>query len=222
MDKNCHATAALVLAFLLLPFETSAQFRTRGPHLRGVWAPEVGAGAAYQVETKGEGKQEMELAIVGTEIVDGKTGYWMEMAMKHPEHGQMVMKHLIVLADKDTEIKRMVMQMGDEPPIEMSLRMMMGQQAKATEPADIRNEAERLGTETLTTPAGTFICEHWRSKDKSSDFWLAEKVRPYGLIKMVSPDATMILIRVISNAKSRIKGTPRKFEPEEMMRPRPE
>jgi hypothetical protein len=84
--------------------------------------------------------------------------------------------------------------------------------------ADARKEMERVGTETITTPAGTFSCQHWRKKDGSTDVWLSEKVAPWGLVKMVSKDSTMILERVVTDAKSHITGTPVKFNPMEMMR----
>jgi hypothetical protein len=183
----------------------------------------VGAGAAYLAEAKGERKQEMEIAIVGTEVVDGKPGYWMELAMQDPEQGQIVVKHLIVLAQKDTQIKKMIVQVGIQPPMEFPLQM-MGQAEKATTSADVRDQSERVGTETVTTPAGTFTCEHWRTKakDRTADVWLTEKVHPWGLVKMTSPEATMTLLRVVTDAKTRIKGTPQKFVLGEMMRPRPE
>jgi len=51
---------------------------------------------------------EMEIAVVGSEIVDGKPSYWLEMAMKEPHEGQMYIKHLMVLDGRRTQIKRMV------------------------------------------------------------------------------------------------------------------
>jgi len=104
-----------------------------------------------------------------------------------------------------------------EMPIEM-----MSMPDEKPRSADIREEADRVGTETVTTPAGTFACEHYRMKDKSADFWVAEKVSPYGLVKMTTQDGTVTLTRLISNAQTKIKGTPRKFDPREMMRQQPE
>jgi uncharacterized protein YqjF (DUF2071 family) len=94
---------------------------------------------------------------------------------------------------------------------------MMGPQQRPQK-SDVREEAERVGMESVTTPAGTFNCEHWRSKDKASDYWFTEKVSPWGLVKLTSKDETMTLLRVISGAKTKIRGTPKKFDPAEMMR----
>lgn len=193
-----------------------------GPSVRGVWKPVVGSGAAYQMENKREGKREMEMAIVGAETSEGKPGHWLEMSFKDPEEGQMVVRQLIALNGKQMQILRMVFQHGNDEPMEMSMEMMgmMGQMGQQPRPqqADIREEAERVGMETITTPAGTFECEHWRSRDKSSDFWVSDKVAPYGLVKMTSKDENMTLIRVMSNARTKIRGTPKKFDPSEMMR----
>lgn len=50
--------------------------------MRAFWKPVVGTGAAYSLEQKDLGKIEMEIAVVGTETVAGKTGYWTEQTTK--------------------------------------------------------------------------------------------------------------------------------------------
>lgn len=189
----------------------------RTPEIRGVWNPVVGSGGAYQVESRGERKTEMEIAVVDKETVSGKPGYWLEMAMKDPREGQVYVKHLIVLDNKRTVITRMIIQVAGQPPLEMPMQMMGGSE-KTQQPADVREQAERVGSESVTTPAGTFTCEHYRMKDGSADVWVNEKVAPYGLVKVTGRDSNMTLVRVISNAKTRITGTPQKFDPMEMMR----
>ena len=91
-----------------------AQMGMRAPQLHGVWNPVIGSGAAYQIENKGErgeNKSEIELAIVDQETVDGKTGYWLEYTIHDPHSGGAAyMKHLVLLAGKDTVVQRMIMQ----------------------------------------------------------------------------------------------------------------
>ena len=190
----------------------------RPPQIRGVWNPVVGSGGIYQIESRDSSKSEMEIAVVGSETVDGKPGYWLEMGFKSPRgEGEMYMKHLIVLDGKQTQIKRMIMQAQGQPPMEMPMEMM--QRRRPTEqPADIREQAERVGSESVTTPAGTFTCEHWRMKDGSGDAWISEKAAPYGLVKFTGHDSNMTLIRALTDAKTHITGTPQKFDPMEMMR----
>ncbi len=198
----------------------SAQFGPRAPEMRGVWNPVVGSGAAYQVESRGDRKSELEIAVVGTESVSGKTGYWLEMGMNSPGgEGRAYIKNLIVLDGKQTRVTKMVMQAPGQPPMEMPIEMMNRGGGRQTEqPADVREQAERVGTEAITVPAGSFTCEHYRMKDGSADVWVSEKVAPWGLVKMTGRDTNMTLLRVITNAKTHITGTPMKFDPMEMMR----
>jgi hypothetical protein len=171
------------------------------------------------VESKREGKSEIEMAIVGVETVAGKPAHWMEMVVSSPE-GPMIMKSLFAFDANSLSMKRMIMQAPGQPPMEFPVEMMM--RGQRPEPADIRNDTELVGTETVTTPAGTFECQHYRSKDKSTDVWVSEKVPPYGMVKMTSKDSSMVLTRVVKNATSKIKGTPQKFDPMEMMRRQPD
>ena len=143
------------------------------------------------------------------------------MAFKGKE-GLTVMKTLQVLDANSIQMKRMIMQAPGEEPMEFPMNMAMMGGQKGNQSADIRTDAELVGTETITTPAGTFECQHYRQKDKSSDVWVSEKVPPYGMVKMVSKDSTMTLTRVITGAKTRITRTPKKFDPMEMMRRQPD
>jgi uncharacterized protein YqjF (DUF2071 family) len=77
------------------------------------------------------------------------------------------------------------------------------------EKADFRANAENLGSESVTTPAGTFSCQHWRSKQDGSEYWISDKVTPWQLVKSSGKDQnSMVLVRLITNAKSHITGTP--------------
>ena len=94
-----------------------------------------------------------------------------------------------------------------EMPAQMS--KMNGQK----QPADIRDRAEDLGSESVTTPAGTFTAEHYKMKDGSGDAWVAPKAGPYGLVKFQGKDTSMVLTKVITDAKDKITGTPQPFNP---------
>lgn len=208
-----------VAAVCGLAASVQAQFEMRMPKLRGVWEPAVGSGAVYQVDGK-EGKSQMEYAVVGTETLAGKAGHWLEMSIEGKDDGQMIMKMLVVNEKNGLQFKRMIVQAPGEDAMEFPVEMMM-RAGETSGSADFREEAVRVGTETITVPAGTFTCEHYRAKDNSGDVWVSPKVPPYGVVKSVSKEGTLTLVRVVSNAKSRIRGTPQKFDPMEMMRQRP-
>jgi hypothetical protein len=213
--------AVAIFGVVSLAGGAAAQFGRRGPDFHGVWNPVVGSGGVYEVSPKQGDKSKMEIAVVGKEDVEGKTGYWLEMVMNSPRaDGEIVVKHLIVLDGDRTEVKRMIMQPPGQDPMEMPMQMIQ-RQGRGSQQADVRKDAELVGTESLTTPAGTFSCDHYRMKDGSADVWVSAKVIPYGLVKSVAGETTMTLIRVVTDAKDRITGTPRPFNPMDMRRQPP-
>jgi len=191
----------------------SAQMGMRRPQMKGVWSPVVGAGAVYQMETPREGTSEIEFAVVGAQTVEGKPGFWLEMVTNDPRAGgEMIMKMLMVHEEKSLEVKRMIMKAGGEDAMEFPMQMaQMGGRAPQNAAADIRDDGVLIGTESVTTPAGTFSCQHYQAKDKSWDAWVSDKVPPYNIVKAVSKDSTMTLTRVLTNAKTRITGPVKPF-----------
>jgi hypothetical protein len=213
------------LLVLSLPLAAHAQvgMGPRMPVLSGIWRPVVGTGGAYEMTDRDGKKSQMEMTVVGKEDVNGKTGYWMEMAVARPgSSDQMYMKYLIAPTDNGMAPARMIMQPPGQGPMEMDLSMMNrgGRQTPQSTPSDIRDKAELVGTESVTVPAGTFSCEHYKMKDGSSDAWVSDKVAPWGLVKVQGKDSSMILTKVITDAKDHITGTPTKFDPMQMMRDR--
>ncbi|MGD0958027.1 MAG: hypothetical protein ABR953_14540 [Candidatus Acidiferrales bacterium] len=190
------------------------------PIPRGVFSPVVGSGAAYEITTSDGRKTNIEYAIVGKESVNGKDAYWMEWTTSGMGSGQMVMKVLTAVGDS-TITSRVIMQMPGRPPMEMPAQM-TGRTNSQSVPADVRTSAEDVGSESITVPAGTFTCEHYRMKDGSGDTWVSTKVNPLGVVKHQGKDSTMVLTKVITDAKDKIVGTPQPFNPMMMQQPRQE
>jgi hypothetical protein len=212
---------AVVFGALALALPLAAQmFGPRVPTLSGIWHPVVGTGAAYEMTKKDGQKSQMEITIVGKEDVEGKTAFWLEMAMTDQRTSQPVYaKNLMSVSDAGVTSMRMVMQMPGQNPMEMDMNMNpAGRGMKQTLPATIADKAEVVGTESVTVPAGTFSCTHFRMKDGSGDAWISDKVGPWGLVKSQSKDSSMVLAKVITDAKDHITGTPTKFDPMQMMR----
>lgn len=210
----------VIIAMLALATPLAAQmFGPKPPTLSGIWHPVVGTGAAYEMTKDGK-KNEMEITIVGKEDVDGKTAYWLEIAMTDQRSSQPVyVKNLMSVSDAGVTSMRMVMQMSGQDPMEMDMNMNpVGRGMKQTTPANIADKAELVGTESVTVPAGTFSCTHYRMKDGSGDAWVSDKVGPWGLVKSQGKDNTTVLAKVITDAKDHITGTPKKFDPLQMMR----
>jgi hypothetical protein len=200
-----------VLAAMLPGFAGAQMGMHAGPAMRGIFNPVVGSGGQYEMMSEKGTKTVMEIAVVGKESVDGKEGYWFEMTMANTAMGQMTSKTLTVLDGQDTVVSRMIVQMGNRPPMEMPTQMYKTNAQK--QPADIRDRAEDVGSESVTTPAGTFVTEHYKMKDGSGDAWVAPKAGPYGLVKFQGKDTSMVLTKVIADAKDQITGTPQPFNP---------
>jgi hypothetical protein len=215
-----------VLAMLTLGTPLAAQMMV-GPRMSdvsGIWHPVVGTGALYEF-TKGEGqKTQVEITIVGKEDVNGKPAYWMEISMPDPRSGgNIYVKNLVAPGDTGLISSRMIMQPAGRDPMEMDMNMMkMAGRGMTDTPSDIREKSERVGTESITVPAGTFSCEHYRAKDGTGDAWLSDKVSPWGLVKTQGKKGDeIVLTKILTDAKDHITGTPKKFDPMEMMRNRP-
>jgi hypothetical protein len=223
--KVKQSAVLIVASALALALPLAAQMMgPRIPTLSGIWHPEVGSGAAYERTTANGEKTQMEITVVGKEDVAGKPGYWMEMTFSNQKMmngAQMVMKQLMTVDGDGITSTRMIMQPPGQDPMEMDASMMGGGHgSKTTMPANIAEKAELVGTESITVPAGTFSCQHYHMKDGSGDGWISDRVSPWSLVKSQDKDSTMVLAKVITDAKDRITGTPKKFDPMDMMRDR--
>jgi hypothetical protein len=157
--------------------------------------------------TTTSGKTDLELTVVGKEEVNGKPGVWLEMGAGLPQGGQAYVKNLLVLEGKTATSSRMIIQMAGQAP--MDITAMFANQQVPPIATDSRDSAEHVGTEDVTTPAGTFSCEHYKAKDGSWETWISPKVTPWGMVKLVnSSDVSMVLTKVINGATDHIIGNP--------------
>lgn len=203
------------LLVLTLVGAAQAQFgMMHPPELRGVFNPVVGEGASYQMVDEKGIRRQFDIAVVDK---DASGGYWQEISVLDPKGETVYMKMLLVKQGGDLIVQRLIVQTPGRPPMDMS--SMMQSQAKPQK-LDYRAEAQNLGTESVTTPAGTFSCQHWRTtKEKdNADIWINDKVKPWGLVKTSSKSGTMTLSKVITDAKTHITGKPMSME--EMMKQR--
>jgi hypothetical protein len=223
-------TIAAVTALALCAFfaATNAPAQTGRPQIptpKGIFNPVVGSGAEYETDRKDGTKMTFEIAVVGKDSAEGKDAYWFEVAMNDPRMGPVAVKELLVVDGNTSHPTRMVVQMPSRGPMEMPMgaggRMPMAQPP----PEDIRDKADDLGSESVTVPAGTFTCEHYRGKDNDgTDVWVSKEVPPYGLVKMVdkNKDQTVVLTRIDKSYQDKITGTPTPFNPMMMGRGGPQ
>lgn len=189
------------LALLLAPFALLLA-QAQGPSFTGEWRPVVGKGAEYKFEAKGKAPMVMSMAVVGKE----GSSYWLEN-VNHME-GQTVISKMLMGPNGAT---RMIMKNGNHPAMEMPVGQHNGQSAE--QKGDLTNRGKLIGREKVTVPAGTFLCEHYQIKEEgeTSDVWVSAQVAPYGIVKMVSSDTTMTLMKNLSGVKTQITETPMKI-----------
>lgn len=198
------------MATVALPVWGQGMFRP--PQMPGVFQPVVGSGATYHITTAHNQDAQFTYAVVGKE----GDAYWLEIRSTMAK-GSMAMKQLMGMpgGGQPPQIQRMIMQAPGQPPMEMPVSMLKGAMASAQTqiPAGQHASGEKVGTETVTVPAGTFECEHYRSASngKNTDVWVSTKVAPYGLVKMVSGETQMELLKVLANETSQITGEPMKL-----------
>lgn len=197
--------AFLSLAVMAAPQALAARGGPPGgaPGFRGAWHPVVGSGAAYRLEQQDQPAMDMEIAVVGQEA----GGYWVETRMFAPE--EMISKALILPG----QVKRTIVKAAGQPAMELP-----AMNAPKVPETNLDKTAKLLGRETVSTPAGSFACEHYQSQEQDGvvDAWVAAQVSPYGLVKMKGPKTTMLISKLITGAKSRITETPQKIEMPEM------
>jgi hypothetical protein len=174
--------------------------------------PVVGAGEEYQ-RTGGSGGDHhgLQLALLGTEAVQGGTGYWVEMTFNFPElDGTTYAKDLIVPGEERP--RRVILQLPGEAPMEWPSPGKPGK-------TKVENRhLHQVGTESVTVPAGTFVCEHWQ--DDNSDVWISSKLAPVTLVKSVDrhDHETDELVKTFRGAKDHITGAIKPFDPSVFMR----
>ena len=191
--KRLHVL--LVAAGLCLMLGTAARAQMgmemfKKPAIADIFKPVVGAGAVYETE-RDQKKSTIEMTVVAQEAVDGKDAYWLEFGHSDQRSGAMVYAKMLVTKD-DFQFHRMVFQQPGQPPMEFPMNMNPHQKSQMT---DEMEKWHKVGTETITVPAGTFPCEHWAKDDGKGDVWVSSKITPMSLVKEVTPTNSMVLVK---------------------------
>jgi hypothetical protein len=213
--KKMTVLAGLAVCSLFAVTNAQAQ-RGYIPTPQGIFNPIVGSGAQYVMVKKDGTKSNFEIAIVGKESAEGKDAYWLEFTSDETQMGTIVIKELLVVDGSSGHVTKLVMLLPGRPPMEMPMGMAQRGPMAQKPPEDIRTKAVDLGSESVTVPAGTFTCEHYRGKDNDdSDVWVSKDVPPYGLVKLADKDKeqVVVLTKVNTNVKDKITGTPMQFNP---------
>jgi hypothetical protein len=177
------------------------------PNIADIFKPVVGQGAVYQETSEGRPSHEMEMSVVGKEMTPSGEGYWMEMVM--PGQGDQK-TYGKVLMTKDFQFTKVIFQMPGRAAMEMP---MSPSDKDRTQMKQEMAKYTQVGTETITVPAGTFSCAHWKKDDGTDEVWTSDKVTPLAMVKQVGKGRSMVLVRQISGAQDHITGPVTPFDP---------
>jgi hypothetical protein len=184
--------------------------------------PVVGKGGQYQTTRSDQNVATAELqefTVVGKESVDGKDGFWLEISRQGSSDAGVGYAKILFTKD-DFQFHKIVVQQPGQQAIAMPFQPTDKTKTRMSEEAE---KWHAVGTESITVPAGTFSCKHWK-KDKAagdtgdSNIWTSEKISPFGIVKQATPAQTMVLVKVITDAQDHITGPVKTFDPEEMKR----
>ncbi len=218
--KRTHILSLAAVCFGLLYPAAHAQMGANWfnkPAIAEAVNPVVGKGAQYQTTNRNQnsGKPEIqEITVVGKDSFEGKEAFWLEFT--HHADAQSLVYMKILMTRDDLQPHRSIMQQAGQQAMEMPFHP-----TEKTK-SHMQEEIEKwhaVGTETITVPAGTFSCKHWK-KDKSAndtgdhDIWTSDKVTPFGMVKEVSADHSMELLKVITDAQDHITGPVKQFDPQ--------
>jgi hypothetical protein len=207
--------AALSLAATLPANAQMGMDMFKRPAITKVFHPVEGKGAAYLSTDKDGKTRNSEIFIVGKDSVDGKDGFWMEFVSDDNNGKPMVGKALITLGD--FQFHRMIVQPAGQQAMELPGGAMSMTNAGKAKVEEFTNDWNSVGTETITVPAGTFSCEHWRNNKNNADSWTSDKITPLGLVKETHSGGGMVLTKALDNATDRITGPVKQFDMQQMI-----
>jgi hypothetical protein len=210
--KRLHVVLLAAAGCLWLSGSAAAQLGPSlfsKPNIADIFKPVVGSGAAYEQHSTDEKRpaSQMEMTIVGKELTANGEAYWMEIGHVGKEGASMMYSK--VLVTKDFQFTKIIFQQPGQPAMEMPFDGQTGRGHMKEEMA----KWHQVGSETITVPAGTFSCMHWKNEDGTDEVWTSDKVTPMAMVKQVGKNRSMVLTKIITGATDHITGPVTKFDP---------
>jgi hypothetical protein len=211
--KRPHVVLLVIAGCLCMSGGAAAQLGSSlfsKPNIADIFRPVVGSGAAYEQHSTDEKRpaSQMEMTIVGKELTANGEAYWMEIGHVGKEGAGMMYSK--VLVTKDFQFSKIIFQQPGQPAMEMPFDVQTGRSHMKEEMA----KWHQVSSETITVPAGTFTCMHWKNEDGSDEVWTSDKVTPMAMVKQVGKNRSMVLTKMITGATDHITGPVTKFDPE--------
>lgn len=182
------------------------------PAIADFFRPVVGSGAVYQTVDASSPRngESMETLVVGKELIGVKEGYWLEFSFENKAVNGKIYSKVLISKD-DFQMHRIVFQMPGGPAMEMPSQMSSRSSQRI---ADDLAKWTKVGTESVTVPAGTFACQHWKKNDGKGEVWVNDSISPFGMVKEISNGSSEVLLKVLSDVKDHITGPVSPFNPQ--------
>jgi hypothetical protein len=228
MLRICSLSKLVISAGLsLLPAAALAQMQgPPTPLAMDLSKVPVGSSASYTMTMGTLPPMSMRMALVGKST----TGNTLEMSVEGGMTASVgkVVTAVTVPPSKQGEgvgpVKKVIMQVGSNDPMEMPVNP--GQSQQFTKP----NPKNLLKTETLKVPAGSFKTKHYRDKSPQGDvidYWVADNAPPIGLVRiemdaksnaMIKGQIKLELNALTTDAKPTIVQAPKPFDQTALMK----
>ncbi len=179
-----RAAFLLLAASLVIPATALAQAPGPPPLPMAVDLKKVsvGAWAEYDMTVGQLPPMKSRMALVGKAGDSSTLEMSMQGGMLSMAGGKMIVQ-TVIDADqgKEKPVKRVIMQIGDNDPMEMPVDNKQQTQFHKPDPKSFVKE------ESVKVVAGTFKAKHYREKTPSGDpfdFWVSADVPPFGIVKV--------------------------------------
>jgi len=223
-----RAVLPLLAVFIVIPVTALAQAPGQPPPLPmavDIKKVPVGAWAEYDMTVGQLPPMKSRMALVAKTVDTNTLEMTMQGGMLSMAGGKMIVQ-TVVAADQSTDkpVKRVVMQIGDNDPMEMPVDSKQQTQFHKPDPKSFVKE------ETVKVAAGSFKTKHYHDKTPQGDtvdFWVTESVAPIGLVKiemtqksnpMINGPIKMELTGVGKDAKTIITKKAKPFDQSALMK----
>lgn len=161
--------------------------------------PEPGVWSWYEVsDTTGGAKYFLRQAVVGTEAVKSKDGFWVETELVPQEGFPTLFKMLLTGPASDPKnVHQMIVKEGTSAPQSVPV-------PQDGYTATNSGERQLLGMEKVKIGSGEEIeTQHFSVGDGvgKAEIWVNDSVRPLGIVKMVSAEGQLLLQRFGTGGK---------------------
>jgi hypothetical protein len=107
----------------------------------------------------------------------------------------------MLITKDDFQFHRLIAQMPGSPqPFEMPVERSHSTGDKLSEEME---KWHKVGAETITVPAGTFLCDRWSKDDGKGEVWVSSKVSPMGMVRQVSENSMLFRQQMMDKMKKK-------------------